>query len=776
RAIKGFEGTGETVTSRGLHAVSSFKRIKSTNWILAANFPQSEAYAPIHRAKWYLLAALITVPCFSVLTVWWFMHHLTAPLLQFTRHVKAFTRREEEPRPFRVTSRDEIGTLAQTFNEMLAEMDKQKKTIREQKEFSENLLLNSAVPTFVLDSRHRVIIWNKACEELTGIKATEILGTADSWKAFYGKERPVLADIVIDGNDKELQFYFGSCSKSPFTPDGLQAEGWRRTANGRVFYAFFDTAPVRNAAGEIIAVIQTIQDITERKQMEETLRESEERYRRLVELSPDAIYIHTGGILVFANVTGAKLLGAERPEDLYGREALDFVHPDNRDLVVRRLNGLKLDGDSNPVTEEMFVRLDGSIVTVDVSSLIFIYQGKEAVLVVARDIREQKKMQEELLKAQKLESLGILAGGIAHDFNNILTGVLGNLSLANARLGPDHSIARYLGDCEKAVVQASKLTQQLLTFARGGEPVKKLIDAASLIRETASFVLRGSNVRSVIELADDLWSVEADSGQLNQALNNILINAAQSMPNGGEITVRAGNETLEPENMHQLPSGYYLRIVIEDRGCGIPSENLTRVFDPYFTTKTEGNGLGLASVYSIIKRHGGAVEVSSSVGIGSSITIHLPALPGELPEGEAVNKAPELIGNGRGRILIMDDEDFIRDIASEILEFMGYEVESCADGKEAVERFRKARESKIPYDAVILDLTIPGGMGGKEASALILKIDPHAVLIVSSGYSNDPVVANFRQHGFSGVVSKPFDANGLARELDRLIQNKVDYV
>jgi PAS domain-containing protein len=172
------------------------------------------------------------------------MHHLTAPLLQFTRHVKAFTGREEEQRPFRVTSRDEIGTLAQAFNEMLTEMDKQKRTIREQKEFSENLLLNSAVPTFVLDTRHRVIIWNKACEELTGIKATEILGTADSWKAFYGKERPVLADIVIDGNDKDLPFYYDSCSKSPFTPDGLQAEGWRRTANGREIYAFFDTAPV----------------------------------------------------------------------------------------------------------------------------------------------------------------------------------------------------------------------------------------------------------------------------------------------------------------------------------------------------------------------------------------------------------------------------------------------------------------------------------------------------------------------------------------------------
>ena len=380
---------------------------------------------------------------------------------------------------------------------------------------------------------------------------------------------------------------------------------------------------------------------------------------------------------------------------------------------------------------------------------------------------ERKKMQEELLKAQKLESLGVLAGGIAHDFNNILTGIIGNLSLANVRLGPAHTISKYLDECEKAAFRASKLTLQLLTFARGGEPVKKLIEPDGLIRETVSFVMRGSNVKSIIELPDDLWRINVDSGQLNQALHNLLINAIQAMPDGGEVTVRAMNETLQPDNTHQLPPGHYLGIVIEDRGCGIAQENLTNIFDPYFTTKPDGTGLGLASVYFIAKRHGGTVEVTSTVGVGSCFTIHLPASPGECEDVKISKQSHELAGSGR--ILVMDDEEFIREIATEILEFAGYEVESCANGSEVVELFRSARQRNVPFNAVILDLTVPGGMGGKEAAAGLMEIDPHVVLIVSSGYSNDPVVANYSQYGFSGTLPKPFNAFGMVRELERLL-------
>jgi signal transduction histidine kinase/CheY-like chemotaxis protein len=386
---------------------------------------------------------------------------------------------------------------------------------------------------------------------------------------------------------------------------------------------------------------------------------------------------------------------------------------------------------------------------------------------LCREIAERRRAEDELIKAQKLESLGVFAGGIAHDFNNILTGILGNLSFARMQLSPSDSIARRLEECEKASVRASELTQQLLTFARGGEPVKKLIALAPLIREATSFVLRGSNVRSVIDLAEDLWCVEADGGQLSQALHNLLINAMQAMADGGVVTIRGGNEKLEEDNPHRLPPGAYVKISVEDHGCGIHQENFVRIFDPYFTTKPQGSGLGLASVYSIVKRHGGTVEVSSAIGVGSSFDIHLPASPGKRIEGVAVKSAMDLPAGGR--ILIMDDEDFIREIATEILQYMGYDVESCADGGEAVKRFQGARERNAPFAGVILDLTVPGGMGGKETALLLLEIDPDVALIVSSGYSNDPVIANYRQYGFRGAIRKPFDADTLARELEKVI-------
>ncbi|MDD2337063.1 MAG: PAS domain S-box protein [Geobacteraceae bacterium] len=895
RAIDGFEGTGDTVNSRGLHAVSSFKHLKTTNWILAANFPQAEVYAPINRVKWYLLFALVVTLLFSYSIVCWVMGRLTAPLLQFTNHVRGFTSSSDEIKPVSITSGDEIDTLGQAFNEMLAEMGRQKTAIQEQKDFSERILLNSAVPTFVLDASHRVIIWNKACEKLTGLKAEEMLGSTDTWKGFYQEARPILADIIIDADIENRTFDYTSFKKSPLTPDGLQAEGWCLTPIGGKRYMFIDAVPVRNARGSVVAVIQTVQDITERrrsreelefknivlsiqqetsidgimlvddnsgiisvnrrflelwgipsalatagndepvlqlvasqvtdinsflerveylyqhkketsreeisladgrtfdrysapilandgkyfgrvwnfrditqrKQMEQALRESEERYRRLVEHSPEAIFIHTMGRFTFMNATAAKLLGAERPEDLYGRFALDFVHPENREMVRARIENAWAFGD-NPLIEELLVRLDGSIVPVEMVSVNFARRGEGSVLAIARDISDRKRMQEELIKAHKLESLGILAGGIAHDFNNILTGILGNLSLASARLELSHPIARYLLDCEKAAVRASKLTQQLLTFARGGEPVKKLIDPGQLISETASFVMRGSNVKASIDVADDLWSIEADSGQINQALHNVLINAIQAMPGGGKVTISAGNVTFDADNACLLSAGHYIRISIEDCGCGIPLEYLDKIFDPYFTTKPDGTGLGLSSVYSIVKRHGGAVEASSTAGAGSCVTLFLPALPCGSPEGETNVTVPELTGNGR--ILIMDDEDIIRDIATKILQFAGYRVESCTNGSEAVALFREAWERGSPFDVVILDLTIPGAMGGKEAAGLLLDINPEALLIVSSGYSNDPVVSDYRSFGFSGAVSKPFDVKGLMTELGRLMR------
>ena len=633
----------------------------------------------------------------------------------------------------------------------------ERKQAEQELEFK-NLILSTQQETsidgiLVVDESNIIISCNRRFIELWEIPS-ELVETRNN--------APVLQLVTTKVTDME-----GFAARVKYLYDHREEKSREELflKDGRVFDRY--SAPVRGDDGKYYGRIWYFRDITERKRMEEALRESEERYRALVELSPDAIYIHTGGKLIFANREGAKLLGVDRPEDLYGREALDFVHPDSLESVRQRIAKAFRTGEPNPQGEQLYVRTDGSQVPVEVASVPFKYQGENALLVIVRDTTERRRMQEELLKGQKLESLGLLAGGIAHNFNNLLTGIVGNLSIAKLLLDPSHKIANRLEQCEKAAIRATELTQQLLTFARGGEPVKKLINPESLIRETVSFTMRGANIRNIIDIQDNLWSMEVDESQLSQVLNNLLLNASQAMPAGGEVTIRAANEALLNDSPYKLPQGNYIRIDVEDRGCGIPRENLLRIFDPYFTTKPKGSGLGLASVYSIVKRHGGAVEVSSTLGAGATFSIHLPATPHRLPEDTGTSESLEL--RGSGRVLVMDDEDMIREIATHILEFMGYEVDCCVDGQEAVEHFRAAREKNVPYSAVILDLTIPGGMGGKEAAARILEIDPDAVLIVSSGYSSDPVIANFSQYGFSGVVPKPFDAGGLARELKRLI-------
>jgi CheY-like chemotaxis protein len=375
-------------------------------------------------------------------------------------------------------------------------------------------------------------------------------------------------------------------------------------------------------------------------------------------------------------------------------------------------------------------------------------------------------MQEEILRAQKLESVGLLAGGIAHDFNNLLTAVLGNISLAKAQLPQQDRTQARLIEAEKATLRARDLTQQLLTFSKGGAPVRRSAAVADLIRETAGFALSGSNVRCEFTICPDLNPIEIDEGQISQVIHNLIINSEHAMPAGGTLHITCSETALAEGEVPPLGKGRYIRIEVSDQGVGIPEEHLQRIFDPFFTTKEKGRGLGLASAYSIIRNHDGQISVSSTPGSGTTFTIHLPAadLVAEVKPG-----GMETIRRGSGKILVMDDEGTVLEIASEMLAHLGYEAVCARDGEEAVELYRKAKEAGKPFAAVIADLTIPGGIGGKEMTERLRESEAEVKVIVSSGYSNDPIMSEYRAFGFRGVICKPYRIEELSEILAEVL-------
>ncbi|MBU0482898.1 MAG: response regulator [Proteobacteria bacterium] len=386
------------------------------------------------------------------------------------------------------------------------------------------------------------------------------------------------------------------------------------------------------------------------------------------------------------------------------------------------------------------------------------------VVLVFRDVTESNRLKDELLKVKKLESVGVLAGGIAHDFNNILVAILGNINLASQIIGDDnHQVYPLLKDAEKASLRAKDLTQQLLTFSQGGEPVRKTAAIPEVIKDSADFVLRGSNVACQYHIADDLWLVEIDKGQISQVIQNLILNASHAMPQGGNIQISCENiKTISDPGILLPRKNNYLKITISDSGIGIPKNIIDKIFDPYFSTKQKGSGLGLAITHSIISKHDGHISVCSKLGEGTTFTIYLPA---SSKEPQSLIKSTEIPPVGKATIMIMDDDEMVRTLAQRILSQFGYEVVLAEDGKEAIQLYENAKDSPNPIDLIIMDLTIPGGMGGKEAIEKIHQINPEAKVIVTSGYSNDPIMANHKEYGFCATITKPF----MIKELIRLV-------
>ncbi len=510
-------------------------------------------------------------------------------------------------------------------------------------------------------------------------------------------------------------------------------------------------------------VLRQWENIVQRKRMEVALTESEEKFRALIEKASDLIIIlDMSAIYRYLSPAVMDITGFSADE-LVGKTPSEFLHPDDEEFVYEILRQvMENTGLTVPIPNFRVRHRDGRWVNLE--GLVTNMQdvpGVKGIVLNCRDVTELKRMEEGLHRMQKLESVGLLAGGIAHDFNNLLTVILGNLAVG--KLADDRGkLVNALTEAEKAVLSARELTQQLLTFARGGAPVKETASIKQIIKDSAGFSLRGSNVSLELDFQEDLFPVDVDRGQVSQVIHNLVLNADQAMPDGGTITIRAVNTDISEGNVYNLEPGKYIRIEVCDQGEGIDPQHKERVFDPYFTTRSKGSGLGLSIVYSIIKKHNGFVDLRSQVGKGTTFFIFLPASEGEISEmpeeGEAVR--------GEGKVLIVDDEESIREVACLMLETLGYIVSTARSGEEAIDMCK--REA---FDAAIMDLTIPGGMGGKDAAREIRQFDKAIKLIVSSGYSNDPVMARYREYGFDAVLMKPYKIERVSEAMQKLLKS-----
>lgn len=612
----------------------------------------------------------------------------------------------------------------QLLNESLEErVSKRTEQLQASEANYRRLLETSADAVVVAGTDNTVFFMNRAAEELFGASSAEMAG------------RPF--PLVLTGlGTKDVE---------------VQRDGERACAEAR---------SVATTWGEKPAILATFRDTTERRRMEEELRESEANFRAIAENANDGIAIVALAedcAVIYANGRLAEMMGFG-PGELVGRDFHEAAGLDRCPALDEAL-----DASEHMQKELLLRRKDGAGLPVEMTASKTLWHGQRAAIVMARDIAERKKREEELLKASKLESLGTLAGGIAHDFNNLLTAIIGNLSVARLSSG-DEKLSRALTDAENASRRAKDLTKQLLTFARGGAPVKRPVDLAHTIRESAGFSARGSSIKCEFEMPVHLPAVEADEGQISQVIHNLVLNAEQAMPGGGVIRITAGEAGPGP---NERP-GRYLNVRVSDTGTGIDEAHLARIFDPYFTTKSEGSGLGLATVYSVVKNHGGFIEVESSPGVGTTFSVYLPITDRPPEEKDALRH--ETVVRGRGRILVMDDEEIVREAAGAILEELGYEVAFAAHGAEAIDRYREAMDEGRTFDAVLMDLTIPAGMGGREAVKRLLEMDPGARVIVSSGYSNDDIMSEYTSFGFKAVIAKPY----MVGELSRTVKGVLD--
>lgn len=636
-----------------------------------------------------------------------------------------------------------------------------KNRLSEKVDLLQNILDCSSDYIFVKDKELRTILCNEMVAKGVGKKASDLIGHNDL-------ENGVSIELVKGNPEKGIRGYEN---------DDLAALRGETISNPNDFVYtdnqvyIFDTVkrPLRNQNGEIIGLLGISRDITKRRKAEKVIASERELL---------AVTLHSIGDGVISTDTDGKVMMINKAaQELTGWNSNEAIGLPLKTIftIVEEISKISIE---NPV--EKVLRTKKRIELQDNITLI-IRNGKEiiisynadpmldnedkiiGVVLVFRDMTEKIKLEATIQRNQKLESIGILAGGIAHDFNNLLAGIFGYLEIAMIYSKDNPTVTDYLNKSLSVFNRAKALTLQLLTFSKGGNPIKRINALTPILKAGIQFSLSGSNISIQYELEENLWMVEIDENQISQVIDNIALNAQQAMPNGGTLIVKTENVTIDRKDFAINANKDFIKISFQDSGMGISKEILPRIFDPFFSTKEKGTGLGLMTVFSIIQKHGGFLDVESTEGKGSTFIIYLPGL--KRKSIQSIEKK-EPTHRGDARILIMDDEKYIQEITAIRMEKMGYMVSLAKNGEETIRIFSEAEKSGQCFQLVILDLTIPGGMGGIQTVEEIRKINTTVPVIIASGYSESPAISNPTNYGFNASLKKPYSKEDLIKILD----------
>ena len=644
-------------------------------------------------------------------------------------------------------------------------------SLENQKKFAENLIQNSAVATFVLDPGHKVVLWNKACEELTGVPANEMIGTDNHWMPFYDQKRPTLADVVIDSAYDSISSLYSTYAKSSLISNGIHAEGWYLNINRKNRYIVFDAAPIYSSEGDLLVVIETLQDIPERRRIEEELAQSESKLRTLIEAEHDCVMLLAAdGTLLEMNPAGLRMINADSLGQVAGKSIYPLILPEYVPMV-------------QSLTEKVFRGVTGSLVF-EFTGLKGVRrwmetramplknpQGKTiALLGVARDVTEHKKLESQLRHAQKMEAVGTLTGGIAHDFNNILTSIVGYGDLLRMTMREDVQWEDYLDQLLASAQRAAHLTQNLLAFSRKQVMSPKPVDLNTIITRVERLLHRliGEDIELKTELANRELMVLADAGQIEQVLMNLAVNARDAMPGGGTLYISTGIMVIDDAAVASRgygKAGTYVQVSVTDSGVGMSDQTRDRIFEPFFTTKEvgKGTGLGLSIVYGIVKQHDGYIDCESEADKGTTFTIRLPLIERRAEEsGQAKH---EVLKGGSETVLVTEDDTAVRRLTNTMLEELGYTVLLASDGEEAVELFKKNADR---IDLLLFDVIMPK-QNGMQAYEAIRDMRPDIGILFTSGYTADVISSRGLLDEGMHFIAKPFSLKSLSKKVREVL-------